>query len=139
MHSKVKNNKCPQCWYLLSESGNLSRHIKCAKLYIIVDKRAKIKRRKQYFMNMNVRHKLQNITFFMQVACHGHTTHSSIWMSTTATLTMTTADCGSPSAPSSAAASGSSLGDFSRTLRSRGWECTQGYGCSHSLQFSDIF
>jgi uncharacterized C2H2 Zn-finger protein len=50
MHSKVKNNKCPQCWYLLSESGNLSRHIKCAKLYIIVDKRAKIKRRKQYFM-----------------------------------------------------------------------------------------
>jgi hypothetical protein len=29
LHNKVKNNKCQQCFYSLSNSGDLSWHIKC--------------------------------------------------------------------------------------------------------------
>jgi uncharacterized C2H2 Zn-finger protein len=42
--------KCPQCLYSLSDSGDLSKHIKCAKLHIIVDESRKIKRKQQFFV-----------------------------------------------------------------------------------------
>jgi hypothetical protein len=50
VHNKVKNNKCPQYLYSLSDSGDMSRHIKCAKLHVIVDESGKIKRRNFYFV-----------------------------------------------------------------------------------------
>jgi hypothetical protein len=61
-HNKVKSNKCPQCWYSLSDSGYLSKNIKCAPQHIIVDEICKIERRKQYLESQKILKNREKIT-----------------------------------------------------------------------------